>query len=393
MPYVYRKVQVSTATHRGTYISIADKTTFDPEVITSAFLVSLQQSGLSLKTIEKYASTIVHFLNAVYASSSVDKDWTNIKDQHLSAYQETRAYELAPGTHTIVISNLKALFDWCFEYGWLDNPLGYSWKLPYEKQREIKEYRAEVKSRDPFNLFARYISKSDFDYLLTFNPRKKSFERVRDEIILKLGYYSGLRRAETVDPVNISLTKIKRAISEASKAGLEGFEITIIGKGKDGGKSRTVYIPPSLRRQIESFIRNELKRKAPNSDLLICRVENGAVSPLSEEHATSLFREAKAKLLEKGDVNLIRAWVKNERTRTFHALRHSYATNFADEIIRGDADLDLLQERMGHEHYDTTKIYLWFAAKRSGDQRMAQKYAGSLKARNGEIERESQGDI
>src|SRR5690606_38931303 len=94
---------------------------------------------------------------------------------------------------------------------------------------------------------------------------------------------------------------------------------------------------------------------------------------LSSQHATNLFTQMRKSLLENGELEASRNW-RIANKRSFHSLRHSYATNFADEILAKKQPLELLVERMGHADVSTTKIYLWFSAKRAGDAQAAQKY-------------------
>jgi len=383
-----RKVQIFTHQIQDTFITIYDSETFEPEIISSAYLISMQQNGQSLKTIENHANTLRFFLNSVLASSSVNSDWRRITPAQLSRYQEMRAYSLSAGSYEQMTSILKNFFDWCYDKGWIENKVTYGWKLSHEKMAEIVAYRASKKSKDPFNLYSKYISEDQFKYLLGFDPSKKSYLQSRNSIVLKLGYYCGLRRSEVTNPLNFTIQKVRAAIEEADKADKKGFDIAVIGKGRSGGKSRVIKVPMFLREEIERFMRSELKRSLPNAKLLINRLvknDKGGFDErsLSEGFASKLFKEFVNNLLQNGDMELSRVWNETKATRSFHCLRHSYATNFADEINYGNNNemtLDLLQERMGHSHSSTTKIYLWFSAKNHQDEELAARYESALKS-------------
>ncbi|MGP9635148.1 tyrosine-type recombinase/integrase [Halomonas sp. AOP43-A1-21] len=374
MRYSYHELDIDTSTYKGKYVGIFNNRTV-PEIPTSAFLAfQRDHKGVSLRTLHSYATTLVHFLNTVYASPTV-RAWDRITPSQMKHYLENdRAVKLKSSSLEGCISRLKKFFEWCYENGWLEETFKYSWKLSHERMYELKQHQAQLASTDPFSLFSQYISPAEFKYFLSFNPRKRSFERERDEIILKLAYLSGFRSAETVNPVNITLTRIKKAVINAESRGFKGFYLDIIGKGRDGGKVRTVYIPSELKGQIISFMRGTLKRKCPKADLLICKVNKSKSAPLETHHATSLFGETLRKLLAQGAIGDSSAWRAHEKDRRFHSLRHSYATNFATEIRLGNGAEKVLQERMGHSHITTTHIYLHFEAVLAGDQLEANKF-------------------
>lgn len=374
MKYKKRSVTFPDRPLAPAYLGICDSRTRVPDMPACVFLINLRDAqGASEKTQHNYADTILHFLNAVAASPSLNGDWRLLEDKHLAAYHKERAFELKQSSLDVMCSRLKVFFDWCYESGWMSKRFNYSWTLPHQFERKVKESRGAAKSQDPFDLFGQYIPEADFEYALGFLPRKKSYERIRDEIIMRLAYYSGMRAAETVDPHNIALFHIKECIKQSREKGLEGMEWPIIGKGSRGGKTRTVYVPPAVVRRIESFMRNELARQAPDATLLIGKKSDSRTLALSSQHATNLFTQMRKSLLENGELEASRNW-RIANKRSFHSLRHSYATNFADEILAKKQPLELLVERMGHADVSTTKIYLWFSAKRAGDAQAAQKY-------------------
>lgn len=354
-----------------------------PDVPTSIFLLTHKGSP---HTIENFAYTLCKFVNSVVESKSVNCDWRNLNDHHLQNYHIALAKTLRTSSLSVEVSRLKTFFDWAWESGWLDRPFIYDWKLQHSVSRQliadkVLDPNHNLEDKDPFGLYGQYIPEDDFNLALMYLPRKSIWERIRDDIVMRLGYYSGMRAAETTDPTNIGLKHIQNSIKRANERGLTGFELKIIGKGKNGGKPRTVYIRPEERRLIEHYMRNELKRQTPKATLLIGKRNGESTTVLSKKHSTLLFREIAKKLLIEGGREETRAWRENEVYRSFHSLRHSYATNFAaDRVNIGLDPIDLLMERMGHRHRTTTQIYLWFAAKRAGDNQTANKYVSSLDA-------------
>ena len=392
MRYIVTKIHYPERLGQPTYLSIRDQKTRLPDIPSNAFLIYLRdQKGSSRTTQRNYADAISHLLNAVAASTVVSGDWRKLKPQHFASYHRARAKELADSSLDVMVSRLRTFLDWAYKSGWLDASIAYSWRLPHEEEERLKITRATQGSRDPFDLWGQYISEAEFKYALTFNPRKKSYERIRDEIILKLAYYSGLRRSEIVNPDNFSLNRIKTAIMGSDDYG--GFELQVIGKGSRGGKVRTIYVTPEVTRQINSFIDNELKRQTPNATLLIGKKKGNLNEALSVKHATNLFRDMVDRMLIDGDTESTLVWRRKVTSRTFHSLRHCYATNFGDEVNLGLQEKELLMERMGHSQPEVTEIYLWFAAKKAGNIELTEKYASSINGLKMRTREESENDI
>src|SRR5690606_38606827 len=81
-------------------------------------------------------------------------------------------------------------------------------------------------------------------------------------------------------------------------------------------------------------------------------------NPLNKQFASTLFSNFKRNLVINGDST--EKW--RNSNRSFHALRHSYATNFVIDKGEDEAAKELLRIRMGHENFETTRIYITFAA-------------------------------
>lgn len=376
MYFKHKLISVETETTKAGYFVLYDEDTMQIELPTTAYLVDMRDNGSPNTTIINHAETLKHFLNHVYSKPLV-RNWNKVHRPEMEAYINARARDLKETSFNSNISRLKGFFGWVFKTGWLDQPAIYKWNPDNEIMRKKKEEALESSrhsSSDPFNLWHQYISPTEFEYFLGFNSRKATFLRERDEIIFKLGYYSGWRRSETINPTNINLSRIKDAIREADKNGLNGFTLNIIGKGKKGGKVREVYIPAPLKEQILNFINGSLKRNVPNSDLLICKVVGGEAKHLGIKHPTNLFAETLRNLLAEGEQEDSHEWRRNEATRRYHSLRHSYATNEATIIRLNNDSMKRLQQRMGHTYPESTDIYIHFEAVMAGDLKRAELY-------------------
>ena len=360
---IKRKVTVPYGSHGLTTYVIANKTTHTIMPAACAYLFSLtRDSGLRLNSVKSYASTLVSFLNTIDDDPNIE-GFETLTDKQMRAYLELILCDhkkVKENTINQYITRLKGFYDFCWDYGWvLDKPV-FSWQMSHQVMQKMKLVEAQKNSLDPYNLPEQYIPESEFIELLSYNPRKGYYENERDEIVFKLGYYSGLRASETVSASNLLIKKIKKSIDKAKGQNQKGFHITIIGKGSNGGKAREIYVPESLKNQILRFI--DGTRKNVPGDLLICKADGEA---LHERLASDTFSDA-IKLIAASDAKSSEAW-RQKKQRSYHSLRHSYATNLAQWLKENGQPRRLLNERLGHTNDATTLIYVHFNALIHGD--------------------------
>jgi integrase/recombinase XerC len=146
-----------------------------------------------------------------------------------------------------------------------------------------------------------------------------------------LPYYAGLRIGEVVgldvDDVAISARK---------------GQIRVLGKGRDGGKVRTVPIHAELRPLLTSWLAERQGWPgAGATPALLLNVRGGRIS---DRYAREII-EGIGRL----------AGLDAERSDPFgpHVLRHTFGT----QLVRGEVDLVTVAELMGHARLDTTRIY------------------------------------
>ena len=227
----------------------------------------------------------------------------------------------------------------------------------------IATIKGKKGSTDPFDLYKQYISEQEFDLLLSYKDASRDFEIARDDLVLKMAYWCGTRASETVSNINFTIERIRSAIEESEQKGMKGILFNIVGKGKHGGKQREIYIPPSLKDQVLRFL-NGLHKLTVNSNLLFCSRQG---KPLHRNYATRVFDSARKNLIT-ANPELADDWATKSSKRCYHSLRHTYATNFAVLIEKSNQlPRRLLQERMGHSHYETTLVYIHFSAVLTGD--------------------------
>ena len=158
---------------------------------------------------------------------------------------------------------------------------------------------------------------------------KKNFLNVRNRLLVKLLYYTGIRASELL---SIKLTDITLLEEEGV------YKIYIIGKGN---KYRYVYIPQTLITDSLDFIDNHFLEDevlhTNNPQKYIAITQKGRVM-----HRAELYS-----MLEKLYNKL---YIKK---RGIHILRHT----FGKRMVKKNVNLSTIKELMGHENIQTTMIY------------------------------------
>lgn len=328
----------------------------------SAYLLAKSMEGLRPNSLRAYAAAIKSLIEELEADPEIS-NLDEITDAHITQYLEVVLYRkrgVCAKTVDFHITVLESWFRWCYECGHSLKPPRFSYYVSPDVKLRIRKALGREASLDPFKLHHKYIPPNEFNELLAHLAGKAPLIIARNEVILRLGYESGLRASEVVSPFNLSLLEIDRAIKVAAIKNLPGFELDIIGKGSSGGKVRTVHIPDGLKRKIERFVKQYSSTLKHTQ--LICAKDG---SMLNLTYASKIFRDSRKSLLENSDPVVAQRW-ENLPCRSFHSLRHSYATNLARRVYTGDlrdrVPRTLIQERLGHASPQTTAIYIHFSA-------------------------------
>ena len=173
--------------------------------------------------------------------------------------------------------------------------------------------------------FPSVLYKYQVEDLLNENRKRKDKLAPRDQAILELLYYTGMRVSELA---NVKIQDLN----------LKNRFVRVIGKGN---KERIIPFTDECKKTIETYIndlRSELSQKNLNPTNILILNERG-------EGITSRGIEYILDSIE-------------EKTGLFmgihpHLLRHSFATH----LLENGADLRVIQELLGHASLNTTQIY------------------------------------
>ena len=166
-----------------------------------------------------------------------------------------------------------------------------------------------------------FVKEKEMDRLLDLMEEDDSFEGIRDRLIVMMFYEAGIRRAELI------------SLHDAD-VDLQSMSLKVTGKRN---KQRIIPFGKELREQIQKYldVRNQFAENTP----------------------ACFFVTAKGKPMPYGKVGEIvkksLSLVTQQKKRTPHVLRHSFAT----AMLNNDADLGSIQRLLGHENLATTEIY------------------------------------
>ena len=206
------------------------------------------------------------------------------------------------------ISSLKLFYNYCLKQGYVNvNPFQFILN-PKSDQR-----------------YPRVLDKDQIDDLLKNNLTRKDELMLRDQVILEILYYTGIRASECV---NLSIQDIN----------FPNRVIRIIGKGN---KERIVPFTSDCKKTLERY----LKECRPN------------LAKKQLEPSNILILNSVGKKLTTRGLEYILDQIQN-KTGNFvglhpHILRHSFATH----LLENGADLRVIQELLGHESLTATQVY------------------------------------
>jgi len=225
--------------------------------------------------------------------------------------------DIAVNTKNLHITVIKSFLTYISEHN--DDNIDLTKRLKGLSAKNVKS-ESESLSESESGVLEKYLLNERY---------KKNFLNVRNRLLVKLLYYTGIRASEVLA---IKLEDITLLEEESV------YKIYIMGKGS---KYRYVYVPVKLIADELEFIKEHLLEDeilhTNNPQRYIAVTQKGRVM-----HRAELYS-----MLEKLYKKL---YIKK---RGVHILRHT----FGKRMVKKNVNLSTIKELMGHENIQTTMIY------------------------------------
>lgn len=321
-----------------------------PLVAPSAYLLSVSKNN-GERTASTYASRLKSFFSTIeHMSEDVFSYWKTISDRAMSGYIYG-VLKQARGLQRTSIDNhcsaISSFYRFAFQYGYIETELKFSFSLD-------DDFDA-VGSLDSISneMHDQYYNEHDFKKVILGNINAENdFIAERNRLMMKLGYYAGLRSFEVTLNRNLRKEYLQQKLPRKWTPRSES--IKIFGKGR---KVRSVPFPISLLEDIHNYL---WKYESVFGDgNIICKISGTPF--LSENPATDIFSTARNKFLAKKEATE-QDWLL-WKIRSFHKSRKCFATNFVSQCYEDGLDPYIeLPQAMGHEDIETTFKYIYFEA-------------------------------
>lgn len=173
--------------------------------------------------------------------------------------------------------------------------------------------------------FPHALYKEQIEELLSANKNRKDELMIRDQAILEVLYYCGIRASELVS-LKIQDVNLKTRV------------LRVIGKGN---KERLVPFTKNCQETISSYLKNLRPILSSRSDKQIAELFlNNSGDKLTTRGLEYILKTVEEK---SGDFVGLHP----------HILRHSFATH----LLENGADLRVIQELLGHTSLNATQVY------------------------------------
>ena len=270
----------------------------------------LYERKFSQETIDSYSRDIDKFFKYL------NQEGLRMDEVNLAIIRNFLTSELASGVSKRSckrrLSSLKHFYQFLYEHKYVD-----------------ENYFIYILSPRTDKKFPQTLYKEQIDAIFKANRQRTDFLAIRDQAILELLYYTGIRAAE--------LIKI-----EVFHVDLRNRVVRVLGKGN---KERLVPFTEDCKQSLDQY----LQKIRP---ILFAR----QVVP-EEDDKNYFFLNNQGNGLTTRGLEYILDSIER-KTGSFvglhpHILRHSFATH----LLSAGADLRVIQELLGHTSLNATQVY------------------------------------
>ena len=277
------------------------------------------ERNYSLKTAKSYQEDIDLFCEYIF------KEGTLMEDVDVLTIRNFLTEELSRGVSKRSckrrLCSLRHFYKYMVNVGYIkDNPF-------------ILMKAPKTETKYPHGLYKEQIQE-----LFARNAERTDNLKNRDQAILYLLYYSGVRAQELVS-LNIQSVYMRERL------------IRVLGKGN---KERIIPFSEDCKKVLKNYIDND-RAKLVNKYILWQKKHQD--KQMQDSMMSPLFFNAQGGPLTTRGLEYILDAIQ-EKTGLFvglhpHILRHSFATH----LLENGADLRVIQELLGHESINATQVY------------------------------------
>lgn len=310
------------------------------------FLAYMQATKGSLPaTITTYRDSLTNAADYFVREKGAKADWTTLVTDDFRAWeaeQMQRGY--SPSYVKKNMAALRSMYRFLLREG----------RVKVDPVRLVKNPKQQKR-------LPSFIRESEMDRLFDYYDFGEGYLGTRNRAILLLLYHTGIRAAELCS-------------LDVADLDLQGQSLRVTGKGN---KQRVIPFGPELRDELTLYLRERksfLAENATASVPLVAQNEHDA-TPSADGYATAaedqlpyapsrsasscapLFLTQRRARIRYSELRLVvkeaLSAVTTQKRRSPHALRHSFAT----AMLAHGAQLEAIQQLLGHATVATTAIY------------------------------------
>lgn len=264
------------------------------------------QRGCSPLTLTTYRNSVEDAIHFLHAFTPI-RTWPDVQTDDVRHWVGNMARrKLAPNTVNRSLSALRSFFKFLLREG----------RVAHDPARLVKSMKQPKR-------LPTFVKESEMDRLFEYYPFSDDYEGCRNRTLLMMLYHTGLRAAEllAMQPHDIDL---------------QHRQLRVTGKGN---KQRIVPFGDELASTLQHYLQERANYFAelPHAPQLLLNIQGRALTYAA---------------LKKVVHDTLSA-VTSQKKKTPHVLRHSFAT----AMLAHGAQLEAIQQLLGHESVATTAIY------------------------------------
>lgn len=282
------------------------------------FLSYMQASKGSLpRTIETYRTSLTFAVEFFALHNGPEADWTTLTVDDFRAWeaeQMSRGY--SPSYVKKNMAALRSMYRFLLREG----------RIKVDPVRLVKNPKQQKR-------LPTFVREKEMDRLFEYYNFGEGYLGARNRMILLLLYHTGIRASELV---SIDVPDID----------LSGQSLRVTGKGD---KQRVIPFGEELRAALDEYLRARAAFLAPPHSSLCTSPAEDSELPLFLTRRKTRIAYEELRLVVKDALSS----VTTQKKRSPHVLRHSFAT----AMLANGAQLEAIQQLLGHATVATTAIY------------------------------------